>query len=189
MLVFSSNVFTVTENTRIDGVMLLFHGSDGKGYMEVEITSPYKDLSTSAEINKNIIEFQEKRIDENDAPPEVLLRYLYNLCKTFEENISTIKDRVSYYMQTEEYEKYSVYFDLKQELKERVDSMRSEYMNGNVSHFPHEFDELEEKLSIYEDLTENYRSPLFDEIPVICGMEISDDLIVILLDKFIHPVI
>ena len=186
MLVFSSNVFTLTDDTRIDGVMLLFHGSDGKGYMEVEITFPYKDLSTSAVINNNIIEFQKKRIDENDEPPAVLLRYLYNLSKTFEENISTIKDRVSYYMQTEDYEKYAVYHDLKEKLKERINTIDSEFSNGKISHHPHEYDELQERLKIYEELTENYRSQLFDEIPVICGMEISDDLIMRLITKFAY---
>ncbi len=156
--------------------------------MQVEITSPYTDLDISASISDNTIEFNKKKIKMDVDPSGVLLMYLYNVCRTFEENISIIKERASTFMKTEEYEKFSIYNDLKRELREKADAMMDEYMSDKISHLPEEINEIKERLREYEEFTENYRSPLFDEIPAICGMDISDEHIVILLDKFIYQV-
>jgi len=183
------NVFTVYDNIRIEGVMWIMIGKEGNGFLQVEITSPYTDLDISASISDNIIEFNKKKIETDDDPSGVLLTHLYNVCRTFEENISIIKERASTFMKTEEFEKFSIYNDLKRELREKADAIMTEFMSDKISHLPEEFNELKEQLNEYEEFAENYRSPLFDEIPVICGMDISDEHIAILLDKFIYPVI
>jgi len=180
------NVFTVHDNIRIEGVMWIMIGKEGNGFLQVEITSPYSDLDIAVSISDNIIEFNKKKIKTDDDPSGVLLTHLYNVCRIFEENISIIKERASTFMKSEEFEKFSIYNDLKRELREKTDAMMAAYMSDKISHLPEEFNELKEKLREYEKFTEDYRSPLFDEIPVICGIDISDEHISILLNKFIH---
>jgi hypothetical protein len=180
------NIFTIHDSVKIEGFVWIMRGTGGNDFLQVEITSPYTDLDIIASISDNAIEFNKKIIKTDDDPSGVLLTHLYNVCRTFEENISIIKERASTFMKTEEYEKFSIYNDLKRELREKTDAMMAAYMSDKISHLPEEFNELKEKLREYEKFTEDYRSPLFDEIPVICGIDISDEHISILLNKFIH---
>jgi len=185
----SFNIFTIHDSVKIEGVMWIIIGKEGNGFLQVEITSPYTDLDITASINDNAIEFNKKKIKTDDDPSGVLLTHLYNVCRNFEENISIIKERASTFMKTEENEKFSIYNDLKRELREKTDAIMTEYMSDKISHLPEEFNELKERLNEYEEFAENYRSPLFDEIPAICGIDISDEHIAILIDKFIYTVI
>jgi len=183
------NIFTIHDSVKIEGFVWIMIGTGGNGFLQVEITSPYTDLDITASINDNTLEFNKKKIKTDEDPSGVLLTHLYNVCRTFEENISIIKERASTFMKTEEYEKFSIYNDLKRELREKTDAIMTEYMSDKISHLPEEFNELKERLREYDEFTENYRSPLFDEMPAICGMDISDEHIAILLDKFIYTII
>jgi hypothetical protein len=114
---------------------------------------------------------------------------LYNVAEPLKKNQYNKEEEHQQFMETEEYEKFSIYNDLKRELREKTDAIMTEYMSDKISHLPEEFNELKERLREYDEFTENYRSPLFDEMPAICGMDISDEHIAILLDKFIYTII
>jgi len=180
------DVFTEKDNIKLEGFVWMMVFKDSSGWIKTEITSPYSGIGTSASICNEKVDFMGNTIDPLEiSPAGVMLKYLYIVCKSFEDNIDQIRERNHFYNSTDEYEVYAVYDDLRRNYENKIKEIDDDFENGVISEMPHEYEDwiMESEKCYYK--IENYRFPLIDEIPVICGIEMDEEIILGLIDKYL----
>jgi hypothetical protein len=179
------NIFTDKDNVRIEGSMWLIVNMDGSGDVNVILTSPYSGIATSAAIKNDKIEFSGMVIDPvKDDFTDYILKYLYSAYKSFQDNLPHIQRRYLHYINTEKYENYCANLDIKKEIENKINEQYDFIYNDGINHQTPGILQLEEKL---EDLThkiDNHRFTMIKEITAINGINIDDDLIMQIFDKY-----